>query len=164
MATSDLRRRSPSLDDLLRLLRGACGHGEACDCGRPLLSERDLTRLPTYGGAEPRTTSGVWSWDAGRLLVGTCAEDYRIVPRPACRSDGCERVSDVAGSGSGLCATHYQQQRRHGETSPIREAEPAAARIGVRLSATALSALGPRPAARAREVIEEWANGQQPPT
>ena len=38
--------------------------------------------------------------------------------------------------------------------------EPAAARVGVRLSAEALSALGPRPAERAREVIEEWARGR----
>ena len=79
-----------------------------------------------------------------------------------CRhAEGCR---NRAAYPAGLCPAHTQQQRRHGATAPIREAEPAAARIGVRLSATALSALGPRPAARAREVIEEWANGQQPPT
>lgn len=43
--------------------------------------EREWTRLPTFGGDEPRSTSGVWSWDATRLLVGTCADDLRIVPR-----------------------------------------------------------------------------------
>jgi len=41
----------------------------------------DATSLPTYGGTEPRNTSGVWSWDAARLLVGTCASDMRLVPR-----------------------------------------------------------------------------------
>jgi len=30
----------------------------------------DVTSLPTYGGQEPRDTTGVWSWDATRLLVG----------------------------------------------------------------------------------------------
>lgn len=41
----------------------------------------DWTRLPTFGGAEPRNTAGVWSWDATRLLVGTSAADLRIVAR-----------------------------------------------------------------------------------
>lgn len=41
----------------------------------------DWTALPTFGGAEPRDTSGVWSWDEGRLLVGTCGSDLRIVSR-----------------------------------------------------------------------------------
>lgn len=36
-----------------------------------------------------------------------------------------------------------------------------AARIGVRLSAAALSALGERPAERAREVLEAWARAQR---
>jgi hypothetical protein len=46
-----------------------------------LYSERQMTKLPTYGGPEPRDTAGVWSWDATRLLVGTCSEDFRLVPR-----------------------------------------------------------------------------------
>jgi hypothetical protein len=45
------------------------------------LRERRWTNLPTFGGAEPRDTTGVWSWDATRLLVGTCAADLRIVAR-----------------------------------------------------------------------------------
>lgn len=36
-----------------------------------------LTYLPVYGGEEPSSTDGVWSWDAERLLV----DDMRIVPR-----------------------------------------------------------------------------------
>jgi|GEM_PF-2226662 len=46
------------------------------------LDDRELTRLPTFGGGEPAGgASGVWSWDDTRLLVGTCAEDARIVDR-----------------------------------------------------------------------------------
>ena len=41
----------------------------------------DATNLPTFGGIEPADTCNVWSWDAGRLLVGTCASDMRIVAR-----------------------------------------------------------------------------------
>ena len=43
--------------------------------------EQDWTSLPTFGGAEPPTTDGVWSWDADSLIVGTCADDLEIVPR-----------------------------------------------------------------------------------
>lgn len=41
----------------------------------------DLTSLPTFGGEEPSSTAGVWSWDEEHLLVGTCRDDFRIVPR-----------------------------------------------------------------------------------
>lgn len=41
----------------------------------------DWTELPTFGGEAPADTQGVWSWDATRLLVGTCASDLRIVAR-----------------------------------------------------------------------------------
>lgn len=37
--------------------------------------------LPTFGGEAPSDTRGIWSWDAQNLLIGTCAEDLRIVPR-----------------------------------------------------------------------------------
>ena len=37
--------------------------------------------LPTYGGEAPENTMEVWSWDAGRLIVGTCADDVEIIPR-----------------------------------------------------------------------------------
>ena len=39
------------------------------------------TSLPTFGGTEPDDTREVWSWDADNLLVGTCADDLKIVPR-----------------------------------------------------------------------------------
>lgn len=37
--------------------------------------------LPTFGGAEPRNTVGVWSWDETRLLVGEGRDDLRIIDR-----------------------------------------------------------------------------------
>ena len=43
-------------------------------------AELDLSDLPTFGGAEPLDTLGVWSWDAESLLVGD-GSDLSIVPR-----------------------------------------------------------------------------------
>lgn len=58
-----------NLDGLLRLVRA------------DLLGD-DLDSMPTFGGAAPESgTGGVWSWDDGWLLVGTCAADMRIVDR-----------------------------------------------------------------------------------
>lgn len=37
--------------------------------------------LPTFGGDEPADTREVWSWDATRMIVGTCADDLAIVSR-----------------------------------------------------------------------------------
>ena len=37
--------------------------------------------LPTFGGDEPADTCGVWSWDADRVIVGTCADDIEIIAR-----------------------------------------------------------------------------------
>ena len=37
--------------------------------------------LPTFGGKEPNCTVGVWSWDEESVLVGTCADDLKILPR-----------------------------------------------------------------------------------
>ena len=39
------------------------------------------TSLPTFGGEEPASTAGVWSWDETHLIVGTCEDDLRIVAR-----------------------------------------------------------------------------------
>lgn len=43
--------------------------------------EIDWTSLQTFGGDEPASTSGMWSWDADSLIVGTCAADIKIVSR-----------------------------------------------------------------------------------
>jgi hypothetical protein len=37
--------------------------------------------LPTFGGVEPDSTLGVWSWDEKNMIVGTCANDVEIVDR-----------------------------------------------------------------------------------
>jgi len=58
-----------NLDELLQAIRA----------GR--YSDRDMTRLPTFGGEPPADTSGVWSWDEARLLTQTASGDLRIVPR-----------------------------------------------------------------------------------
>lgn len=36
--------------------------------------------LPTWGEG-PSDTEGVWSWDAERMIVGTCADDLEIIER-----------------------------------------------------------------------------------
>ena len=41
----------------------------------------EFDNLPTFGGDEPKDTLEVWSWDAKRLLVGTCLADLEIVDR-----------------------------------------------------------------------------------
>ena len=41
----------------------------------------DWSDLPNFGGPAPVNTAGVWSWDNGHLLVGTCADDLEIVER-----------------------------------------------------------------------------------
>jgi hypothetical protein len=41
----------------------------------------DWSSLETFGGDEPALTSGVWSWDETHMIVGSCAEDVKIVPR-----------------------------------------------------------------------------------
>lgn len=40
----------------------------------------DMTSLPTFGGDEPPSTNGVWSWDESRIIIGT-GSDYEIVGR-----------------------------------------------------------------------------------
>lgn len=49
----------------------------------------DWTDLPTFGGAEPSNTLGVWSWDHESLLVGSCADDLTVIDRP----DGTENLT-----------------------------------------------------------------------
>jgi len=42
----------------------------------------DLCMLPTFGGEEPDSTIGVWSWDEDELLVGEGSfYGWHIVPR-----------------------------------------------------------------------------------
>lgn len=64
-----IRHWYPTLDDLLEGMRAD--------------DERlgDLTDLPSYGGLDVVDTAEVWSWDAGRLIVGTCSSDFEIIDR-----------------------------------------------------------------------------------
>ena len=61
--------RPQDLDDLLAALRARRIPGD------------DWDSLPTFGGSEIEDTDGVWSWDASRAIVGTCADDIEIVAR-----------------------------------------------------------------------------------
>jgi len=73
-----------TLDELVALMRAPQLFDDKCwrDAGLPFAhGERDWSSLPTFGGDEPADTREVWSWDATRLLVGTCADDLRIVER-----------------------------------------------------------------------------------
>ena len=66
-------RSARSLATLLDAIRGL---------SQDEYEDADLTSLPTFGGPEPRSTEGVWSWDESSLLVGTCRDDFEIVARP----------------------------------------------------------------------------------
>ena len=48
---------------------------------RPASQQIDMTSLPTFGGEEPASAHGVWSWDATRLLVGPRESELEIVSR-----------------------------------------------------------------------------------
>lgn len=78
MTTTEARANiaaATSLNALMQALRDT----------RNLTSEEqdeiNWTDLQTFGGDEPDSTSGVWSWDADNLLVGTCSDDLEIVSR-----------------------------------------------------------------------------------
>ncbi|NBD14290.1 MULTISPECIES: hypothetical protein [Corallococcus] len=45
------------------------------------LTDLPWTELPTFGGAAPSSTEGVWSWDPTRLLVGERADAVTLVRR-----------------------------------------------------------------------------------
>ncbi|WP_338868655.1 hypothetical protein [Myxococcus stipitatus] len=61
----------PSLDALAAVLQR---HGA-------LLTGMPWTELPTFGGAPPSPTDGVWSWDERRLLVGVKPDLLELISR-----------------------------------------------------------------------------------
>lgn len=71
-----------TLDELLDTLTTCPGCSAGDDETAHTCGNLDWTALPTFGGEEPSDTGGIWSWDATRLLVGSCASDLRIVYRP----------------------------------------------------------------------------------
>jgi hypothetical protein len=94
--------RIRSLDELMAVLSNAPNTKNddqqsdfATTHGLPIAhGEIDWTSLPVFGGDDPQDTQGVWSWDATRLLVGSCSSDLRIVPRSDVRDQRIEiRVS-----------------------------------------------------------------------
>ena len=71
-----------TLDDLLTAMQTATTADTFEALGLPVAhGQPDWTSLPTFGGDEPHDTTGIWSWDEDRLIVGTCADDVEIVPR-----------------------------------------------------------------------------------
>jgi len=71
---SALNTEPKNLDDLLEQIKsGVFDHLH--------LNGNGWTELPVFGGAEPVSTVGVWSWDPTRLLVGTCSDDMKIINR-----------------------------------------------------------------------------------
>lgn len=62
-----------TLDDLLAVLRD----------GGELKGTVGMTALPTFGGDDCADIGEdpIWSWDSDRVLIGTCADDFEIVPR-----------------------------------------------------------------------------------
>lgn len=58
-----------NLDDVLNIMRNRAYEDE------------DFTEMPTFGGAEPSDTYGVWSWDEDRMIVGSNPDDFEIVDR-----------------------------------------------------------------------------------
>ena len=41
----------------------------------------DWSELPIFGGDEPESTLGVWSWNKTEKLVGDCRDELEIVSR-----------------------------------------------------------------------------------
>lgn len=66
-----------NLDELFKAMKQ--DHRRDEGEGDPRLG--DWTDLPVFGGLEIENTIGVWSWDANRKIVGTCASDIQIVNR-----------------------------------------------------------------------------------
>jgi hypothetical protein len=47
-------------------------------CG---MRENDLSSLPTFGGPEPDTTCGIFSWDSTRLMVPGNGGHFELIQR-----------------------------------------------------------------------------------
>jgi len=75
--------RAADLDNLLQILR---------DIDAILPEEWntiDYSGLPTFGGAEPADTTGIWSWDENNLLTND-GNGWHIEPRVPVTSDIAE--------------------------------------------------------------------------
>lgn len=70
-----------TLQDLVETLEAIESELNVEDERRRLEDVVDLAALPTFGGAEPRDTSGIWSWDNDDLLVTNSSGWFEIVAR-----------------------------------------------------------------------------------
>jgi hypothetical protein len=66
-------KSAKSLEDLLEHIQSGS-----------TISDRDMSKLPTFGGDEPDGTLGIFSWDKTRLLVQTHT-GWKIVKRDEIR-------------------------------------------------------------------------------
>mgnify|MGYP003625742748 CR=1 FL=1 len=75
--------KATSLNHLLELIKNDREVFEAAyqNCENPICRIWDYSDLPTFGGTMPADTIEIFSWDKTRLLVGTCADDMRIISR-----------------------------------------------------------------------------------
>jgi hypothetical protein len=61
-------KNAPSLSALCEAVNAASTHIVQNDLG-DLDNYVDMSSLPTFGGAEPRDTHEIWSWDAEDLMM-----------------------------------------------------------------------------------------------
>jgi len=64
------------LDELLDILQRLKETMHAQD-----FANLNLANLPTFGGATPNDTTGIWSWDEDRLLVGSSVGGMTVTNR-----------------------------------------------------------------------------------
>lgn len=70
------------LEDLLECIRCFADVVDELDeDDAEAMKDQDRGEYKIFGGEAPKSTIGVWSWDADSLLVGTCYADMKIVPR-----------------------------------------------------------------------------------
>ena len=64
---SKMHDESIILEDLLAVLRAYQAYSDSTEADMEGLI--DITSLPTFGGIEPATTEGIFSWDDARVLI-----------------------------------------------------------------------------------------------
>ena len=96
--------------------------------------------LPTFGGADVVETGEVWSWDATRKIVGTCADDLALVERddvlPAGfrAHDGVTEWADCSACGAHLDPVNDSDALAEWDGGCYKCGAPAA-RVGLRVTA-----------------------------
>jgi hypothetical protein len=81
-------RSLEALRDALNAYGALLHELERTDDGQDLATDlhvrggRFMPELPTFGGEMPDNTDGIWSWDAGRVLVGE-GWSFQLEERPA---------------------------------------------------------------------------------